>query len=144
MTWHKLIEINPGSRGIALDWFKSCLRWYFYLTTKGCLWSTSRITILGLCFFLLIYINDLASLSGVIYSLSYADDTSMFISGPKIQELQNELDENLGLRIVSDWLYEKKVSLNVEKMQLQIHGRYLPKHFNIDYMNHHRWLLGNI
>ena len=35
----------------------------------------------------------------------------MFISGPKIQELQNELDENLGLRIVSDWLYEKKKCL---------------------------------
>ena len=85
-------------------------------------------SILGPLLFL-IYINDLAFLSDKIYSLLYADDTSMFISGPKIHQIQNVMNEHL--QIVSDWLKANKLSLNVGKTNYMVFAN---KEFNAEEM----------
>ena len=126
-----------GIRYIAFDCFKSDLNermqhsniMILYLAQKGMFTEYLGDQFFGpvLC---LMCMNDLASIWDVIYSLLYADDTSMFITGPKVQELRNEPNEHL--RIVSDWLKVNKVSLNVGKPNYMV---FTNKPFNIEDMN---------
>ena len=63
---------------------------------------------------LLIYINDLFSMSKPCLSILFADDTNMFITGHNVNEMRNQL--NADLFIFQEWLHCNKLSLNVLKL----------------------------
>ena len=85
-----------GVRNIALEWFKDYLTGRAqYVTYNGFQSSNSEIkcgvpqwSILGPLLFLL-YINDLATVSETCFSILFADDSNMFISGKDVQALRN-------------------------------------------------------
>ena len=61
----------------------------------------------------LVYINDLSSVSNLCFFVLFADDTNIFIKGKDLQELCNRLNEEFG--DMQDWLLCNKLSLNVVK-----------------------------
>ena len=69
-------------------------------------------SILGPLLFLL-YVNDLPNISDILFTIMFADDTSMFINGNDIKAMETQL--NSELKEVSIWLQVNKISLNVEK-----------------------------
>ncbi len=73
-------------------------------------------SILGPLLFLM-YINDLPK-STSLKLLSFADDTTVFISGPNLNELNNTMNSELNKLFV--WLNENKLSLNVDKTKYMV------------------------
>ena len=69
-------------------------------------------SILGPLLFLL-YINDMASVSDVLFPILFADDTNVFLNGRDPNELVTIMNGEL-LNIV-DWLDCNRLSLNVSK-----------------------------
>ena len=67
-------------------------------------------SISGLLLFLL-YINDLVNLSRHCFSMLFADDTNMFLSGKNLGILCSQLNEDL--REIQEWLNCNKLSPNV-------------------------------
>ena len=111
---------NYGIRGVALHMFKSYLsnrhQFVLYNDSKS---ENKKITcgvpqgsILGPLLFLL-YINDLAHVSTKLFSLLFADDSNMFLTGKN----PNELIQTMNTEIVNvvDWLRVNKLSLNLKK-----------------------------
>ena len=74
-------------------------------------------SILGPILFLL-YINDLASVSEFCFSVLFADDTNMFITGKDMNVLCRQLNEDL--RTIQEWLQCNKLSLNVLKTHFMV------------------------
>ena len=109
-----------GIRGIPLEWFKSYLAdRRQYVIYNGIKSSCKTITcgvpqgsILGPLLFLL-YINDLANVSDVIFSLFFADDSNMFLSGKNPDDLIKLM--NTVITKVIEWLRINKLSLNLKK-----------------------------
>ena len=66
----------------------------------------------------LLYINDLSSVSEYCYSVLFADDTNVFISGENIDVLCSRLNEEL--ESIREWLCCNKLSLNVSKTHYMI------------------------
>ena len=69
-------------------------------------------SILGPLLFLL-YINDLALVSNQLFSLLFADDSNMFLTGTDPDDLVRRM--NLEITNVVDWLRVNKLSLNLKK-----------------------------
>ena len=61
----------------------------------------------------LMYINDLSNVSSLLFSLLYADDTNMFVTGKNIENLIFLM--NTELKKILIWLNANKLSLNVKK-----------------------------
>ena len=109
-----------GIREVAHDWLKSYLSCRAqYVVFRG-IESTKRAvtcgvpqgSILGPLLFLL-YINDMASVSTILYPMLFADDTNVFLSGRNANHLIRIMNGEL-LNIV-DWLDCNRLSLNVSK-----------------------------
>ena len=60
-----------------------------------------------------IYTNDLSFVSQERFTVTFADDTSLFMKGSNICEMENIM--NMELMKVTEWLKVNKVSLNVGK-----------------------------
>ena len=109
-----------GIRGTALDMFKSYLsNRYQYVVYNDVQSEHKNITcgvpqgsILGPLLFLL-YINDLAVVSTKLFSLLFADDSNMFLTGKDPNELIRIMNSEI-VHVV-DWLRINKLSLNLKK-----------------------------
>ena len=109
-----------GVRTIALQWFKDHLTGRSqYVTYNGCKSNNSEIkcgvpqgSILGPLLFLF-YINDLASVSEACFSILFADDSNIFVSGKDVQVMSEKL--NSDMENIRQWLCCNKLSLNVSK-----------------------------
>ena len=109
-----------GIRGIALDWIKSYMvnrkQYVMYNDNSSDIRSITcgvpQGSILGPLLFLL-YVNDLPNISDILFTIMFADDTSMFINGNDLKAMETQL--NSELKEVSIWLQVNKLSLNVEK-----------------------------
>ena len=114
-----------GIQGIALTWYKDYLHNRTQYVTYNSIKSTKqRITcgvpqgsILGPLLFLL-YVNDLATVSNAFWSVLFADDTSLFISGKDPEVMCDAINNDLAK--IQEWLYCYKLSLNVLKTHYMI------------------------
>ena len=117
-----------GVRGVALTWFRSYLTSRTqYVEYNGSSSSYKNITcgvpqgsILGPLLFLL-YINDLAGVSKKFFSIFFADDSNLFLSGKTPDALINEMNEEIVH--VTEWLRANKLSLNLKKTHFIIFRR---------------------
>ena len=114
-----------GISGVELQWFEDYLSNRLqYVTYNNHKSSHEKIncgvsqgSILGPILFLL-YINDLKNVSEFCFSVLFADDTNMFITGKDMNVLCNQLNEDL--RNVQEWLQCNKLSLNVLKTHYMV------------------------
>ena len=117
-----------GIRGVANKWVESYLSNRKQFTSyNGSNSSINNVkcgvpqgSILGPILFLL-YINDLGTISNLLSPIMFADDSNLFISGKKPQDLANSLNQELPLLI--EWLRANRLSLNVDKTHVMIFGK---------------------
>ena len=86
-------------------------------------------SVLGPLLFL-IYINDLPNVSKKLYSILFADDTSVFLEGNNLNSLSTIINEELNK--LSILLASNKLTLNIEKSHYVIFHRARLKQSNIN------------
>ena len=112
-----------GIRDNHLDWFKSYLHNRTqYVTYNNARSDIKTIThgvpqgsILGPLLFI-IYVNDFSRASSLLFSILFADDTSVFIEGECYTGVINILNKELNS--ICLWLKSNKLTLNVKKITL--------------------------
>ena len=67
------------------------------------------------------YINDLANVSDRLFSILFADDTSVFVEGQSIDEAVNIM--NSEFKKISTWLSANKLTMNVAKCHFMVFHR---------------------
>ena len=109
-----------GIRGSPLKWFES----YLHNRTQHVVFNDSvsenktitsgvpQGSVLGPLLFL-IYINDLPQFSNKFYTTLYADDSGLLLSGPSPSALITMANQEL--KVVTNWLSNNKLSLNIDK-----------------------------
>ena len=60
----------------------------------------------------IIYMNDICNVSELLYTIMYADDTSVIMSGNDLESLIQSVNSEL---CIHTWLKANKLSLNVNK-----------------------------
>ena len=125
---HKILLMKMykyGIRGVALSWFES------YLSNRNQYVSFSNYnsesmliscgvpqgSILGPLLFLL-YVNDMANVSSVLFTILFADDTNVFVQGKSLDHLIDVMNNELCK--LSEWMAINKLSLNVKKTKCMI------------------------
>ena len=119
---HKLEKY--GLRGISNDWMRSYLterRQYVVYgdissSTQPISYGVPQGSILGPLLFLL-YINDISNALNVNI-LSFADDTTIYLSDVNIKNLYKMA--NSELKLLKNWLNANKLALNIEKTKYMI------------------------
>ena len=117
-----------GIMGKLFDWFKSYLtnrtQYVQYGNSKS---ATKTIThgvpqgsILGPLLFIL-YVNDFSRASDLLFSILFADDTTVLIEGHEYQKLIKTLNEELCK--VDKWLQANKLTLNIRKTHYMLFHR---------------------
>ena len=114
-----------GIRGVPLQWFRSYLDAREQFVEFDGQSSSKQFvscgvpqgSILGPLLFL-IYINDLALVSPKLFSILFADDSNMFISGKNPNDLVRDM--NAEMHKVTQWLTVNKLSLNVKKTHFML------------------------
>ena len=117
-----------GIRGTHWNWFKSHLEnWKQYVCYSDTLSATMPIThgvpqgsILGPLLFIL-YINNLANVPENLFSILFADDTTVLIEGTNINTMIATL--NCDLAKLTEWLNANKLSINVSKSHYMVFHR---------------------
>ena len=71
-----------------------------------------RVSILGPLLFILC-INDLNTVSDVLRTIMFADDTNLFLTGKNLDEIKIQFNEKL--KTISLWFQTNLLSLNVSK-----------------------------
>ena len=111
-----------GIRGNALQWFNSYR--YQYAKYNNTPSDMKKITcgvpqgsILDPLLFLL-YTNDIASVSNILSSILFADDTTLFCSSKNLQELTAIVNNELGN--IMQWLNANRLSLNIDKTNFML------------------------
>ncbi len=113
-----------GFRGLANDWFRNYLtgrkQFTNFKTSESSmldiLCGVPQGSIIGPLLFL-IYINDISACTS-LNLVSFADDTTVYISGHNIADVINKL--NIELHKLYEWLCCNKLSLNINKSHFMI------------------------
>ena len=82
-------------------------------------------SILGPLLFI-IYMNDFSRSSELLFSILFADDTSVFIEGTSFQDISNILNKEL--ENISIWLEANKLTININKTHYMMFHRTRVKH----------------
>lgn len=114
-----------GIHSNVLRWFQSYLsNRYQYVSIKSKKSTPSLIStgvpqgsILGPILFL-IYINDLGNACNSLNYVQFADDTTLFMAGKNLADLNNKV--NSDLNNIFKWLCANKLSLNVSKTKYMV------------------------
>ncbi len=122
-----------GIRGNILAWFKSYLykrQQYVYMnktksSIQDIICGIPQGSVLGPLLFIL-YINDLSKASDHLFSILFADDTSIFMEGDTLEQIIYSLNKELDK--LSIWLAANKLTLNVLKSYYMIFHRARLKH----------------
>ena len=109
-----------GIRGNILKWFESYLTDRSQYVTYDGVQSTiltikcgvPQGSILGPLLFI-IYMNDICNVSDLLYTVLYADDTSVLVNNKDIEHLFKVLNDELHKLYI--WLAANKLSLNTNK-----------------------------
>ena len=117
-----------GVRGHILDWFKSYLTDRQQFVSVNNNHSSKKLISCGIPqgsvlgpLLLLIYINDLPNASEKLFSILFADDTSVFMEHTNLDELSDLL--NIELDKLSIWLASNNLTLNIDKSHFVIFHR---------------------
>ena len=117
-----------GIRSNILNWFESSLtnisQFIMYdniqSETRNIKCGVPQGSILGPLLFV-IYMNDICNVSELLYSIMYADDTSVIMRG---NDLENQIQSvNSELCLLNIWLKANKLSLNGNKTYYLIFHR---------------------
>ena len=109
-------------------WFKSYLSFRVqFVEYNNCHSDNKQIThgvpqgsILGPLLFIL-YINDFSNASDLLFSILFADDTSVFIEGTAYSSIIKDI--NTELEKVDKWLKSNKLSVNIKKTHYMMFHR---------------------
>ena len=82
--------------------------------------GVSQGSILGPLLFIL-YINDLAGVSEKLFTILFADDTTILIEGTQVNSMITALNSELAK--LTDWLKANKLSINVSKTHYMVFHR---------------------
>ena len=69
----------------------------------------------------ILYINDLADVSEKLFTILFADDTTILIEGTEVNSIITSLNSELAK--MTDWLKANKLSINVSKTHYMVFHR---------------------